>query len=94
MITYILIGVLYRNTLLITKRLYTNLKNIKNRKEEFQSSKERLTNGLKEITKILQGKEYFGGERPHHFDFYLFALLKTKWSSKHFRYYLEHSVDQ
>lgn len=52
----IIFGILYRNILLVTKRIYKNFKNILNNKEKYEMSKSKLTESLREVEKILNGK--------------------------------------
>ena len=41
---------------------------------------------------MIEGREFIGGDKPNHLDFYLLALINTKMNSKHFDNYLRNEV--
>ena len=49
MANYMMLGILYRNIKLVTGRIFLNLKNIYQNKEQYRNSKKNLTDGLKEM---------------------------------------------
>lgn len=41
---------------------------------------------------MLNNKEYIGGTKPNHLDFYLYAILCTKMGNKYFQEFLRNDV--
>ena len=86
-------SILRKNAKLVGKRVFQNLANIWRERERYNTSKDKLKEGLQEVAKGCLGQHQFlGGYKPGRLDFYLMALLRSKSGSKLFMNFLERDV--
>ena len=86
-------SIMRKNAKLVGKRVFSNLASIWREKERYNTSKDKLREGLQEVVKgCLNKHQFLGGDKPGRLDFYLMSLLRTKSGSKLFMRYLQQDV--
>lgn len=87
-----LVLMFHYNMYVSLKEIGRNLGKILRERERYVNSKGNVEKGLKEMVTFLEGRDYIGGQKPGHLDFYLFAVLSAKMNSKDFEKFLRNDI--